>query len=223
MPRRFPSALAAAVALTLVSGAAFADPVNFTGTYAVSGNTGSNGLAISTQDENSSLGSKGNLSFSLNAGQSTGQKALFDIYTLESSVTPDDATAHTITADFTFTAPTPSFGGDATGTTVEQNLGFLGFYKEGVLTWDNNGVFDIAYPGGGNGDLQVTLTGGDFNVGLFGLDAGSHDGLTVMANFTNVNDPANVPEPASVALLGIGLLGLGMVGMRRRGRNGTAA
>ncbi|THD57392.1 MAG: PEP-CTERM sorting domain-containing protein [Phenylobacterium sp.] len=71
--------------------------------------------------------------------------------------------------------------------------------------------------------MDITLSNGTFDTGLFGLSGGSRGGDVVTATFDWQNDPFNaaaVPEPASWALM-IG--GLGMAGATLRRRRATAA
>lgn len=206
------ASLLAAVAVIPMAGMANATPITFTGSYSVAANSGPNGLPVNTQAEYGTP--PGQFSLSLNQGQPYGPIDLFEIWTNATSVTSADRTPEPISVRFDFTAPGPAFGGSATGTTMGG--AFLGIFQYGQLTWNNNGILDIAYPGGGNGDLQIALSGGQFNNSVFGLQGGQGDGLYVLATFTDVSNPTAVPEPMPLALLGTGVLGLGLCRPRRK-------
>jgi hypothetical protein len=74
----------------------------------------------------------------------------------------------------------------------------------------------------GDGSNYFTLTGGDFTSISFSSDAGIA-GISLdlkQVRIDGIHDPhgtpIDIPEPASLALLGIGLLGLSSVSRRRR-------
>jgi hypothetical protein len=151
---------------------------------------------------------------------------LFKIYTDEETVNADDQATQAISLKFTFDAPLNNdgpitIGGGTYGYT------FYGIYQKGVLTWDNGGEALLTWGHGEPGLLDpgrmtITVNGGTFNEGLFGLTEGKKKGLKVGAEFHWDNDPTfgAVPEPATWALM-IG--GFGMAGATLRRRRALSA
>ncbi|MHB9878924.1 PEP-CTERM sorting domain-containing protein [Pacificimonas sp. ICDLI1SI03] len=146
---------------------------------------------------------------------------LFGIWTDESSISLDDYLPGS--ASFSITLSQPGGSGSIGGTSLAITIPFL--FSEGVLTWDNNGIFDIAY--GNGGIIQVDLTDATFNrqacSGFFNLNCGELNegelfGDIVDGKFTNLIDGGPlelVPAPGALGLLGVGLLGLGAARRRR--------
>lgn len=146
-------------------------------------------------------------SFDLNAGESKTFK-LFKIWTPEGTVNADDKVAKPISVDFSFTSPGLMNGSVNGNTSGDSSL--FGIFQEGVLSW--NGTLDLVYGALGDGLLRVSLFDTTFNEGIFGL--GSY-GAKVKAKIELISEASEVPEPSTLALLGLGLLGMGMRVRRR--------
>lgn len=170
----------------------------FTGTYSLSGSAFADpGLVIQASPMS------GSGSFDLNVGESA-SIWLFDVWTNEGAVNPDDRTPRSIQAAFTMTAPAAS-SGTGWGSSVGQGL----IAQYGSLTW--GGPIDLLF--GNGGLLRITLSDATFNWGLFGLTPGQRKGASIFATATYVTAPAAVPLPAA----GLGLLaGLGGLALVRR-------
>lgn len=183
----------------------------FTGTQTPTVNSSNPGLVINTQSIHS------NLNFTLNTVGQTISSNLFNIYTNETDVGPDDLVAKPISVAFNFTSPV--FGGALTGTTFGQSFG--GLVEKGVLTWNNGGAAIFNF--GNGGKLQVKLNDTVFNSGRYGLDEGDCDGGTVTAQFTLLAMTSAAPEPATWAFMIFGFGAAGYSLRRRRVSYGSAA
>lgn len=162
---------------------------------------------------------------------------LFQIWTTEGSVEPDDLNGTALTLKFTFTEPGDNngpiyVGGSSSG--YADNFWLLtGFFQGGELVWNNGGVAQLQW--GNNlpnvvdpGRMTLTVNGGVFNDGGFwSTDRNCNwkgkncqpkeEALGVTAEFHWDNDPkfVAVPEPASWALM-IGGFGMAGATLRRR-------
>ncbi len=196
--------LAASTAVVAVLAASSANAATFVGSYTASVNSSDPGLVLNIQDL------AGGLNFVLNNAGDSLSVNLFNLYTNEASVNPDDQVAKAASVAFNFTLPTV-FTGSVPGQTDGDSF-FYGLYQQGHVTWSGPQILNF----GNGGQLKVSLNDATFNSGVFGLDKGPADGATITAKFELVS--AAVPEPATWAMM---IAGFGMAGAAIRRRRAT--
>ncbi len=198
MSRWIPAAVAA-LAMTLASGAALADPITYAGTFSIVDTSSPNNNALNVTSTPSGF------SVPLSLNKEVEDVTLANYFTTDPNHSWLSLASDTIEGTFTFTKPVSEVN-SVDGTVTEGTANLWGrFSSAGVLTWDQNDL-DVGFSDGSALDI-------DLGPSIFGNLNGTGDAGTVSANFTLVKEP--VAEPASLALLVAGLLGLGMTGLHR--------
>lgn len=207
--------LAAAAALAAVPAGAVPITVQ---SYSVTSDTANllgDGLVINTTNIMAQSFNVGNLA----VGQSASFD-LFEIYTNEAILNADDLLEGEIEFTLQLSQPLPNSSPSTIGGITFGVL--TGFFNAGVLSWENGGIFDIAYGPNSDGIIRVDLNDATFNecttTSIFNfcgqqLDEGAIFGEIVDVTFTHLQE-ASVPAPGALGLLGLGLLGA--ASMRRR-------
>jgi hypothetical protein len=139
-----------------------------------------------------------------------GDSYYFDLFHLaanEGSIEPDDYATKPISVTFNFNPPLAS--GNLGGTTIGGEIcGFFLCGESASVSWNNPLVLNF----GNGGQFTLALDNAVFAGGLNGLNF--WNGANIGATLTYT--AASVPEPASMALFGMGALGLAARLRRRR-------
>jgi hypothetical protein len=199
--------LASAFGLSMAFAATQASATVFQGTFGVTANTDDGLIINSAPNVQSGFGSGNSIHFDLTNVHDTVTFKLFDIWTPETAENFDDLVPQPITVNFDFVLPPPAFGGSADGSTVS------GLFGGGIVDWDNPSF--IHFGELGDGVLKVTLEDEFFNPGLFGYNGGQALGANVKVTFELKHQATEVPEPGTLAVLGLGLVGLAAVRRRK--------
>lgn len=186
---------------TIVSGGV--DPITgasrvYNGSYAVRVNDSINNYSVSTLRQSVTNYTSSNIYFAWNAvleaSHGLNDSDYFELY-----VTDDTTNTNIVSRGYSSAG---SIGGGTTGVTWTQ---FGNWFTSGWV------VENIS--------LTPAQIGHDFTVTLLASDCpyGGHAGYAYLDGFGNVTPPNNVPEPTSLALLGLGAAGLAFA--RRRKNN----
>ena len=168
----------------------------------VNGNLLDPGLVINTAVSPTLAGTN----FTLNDGGST-TFSLFDIWTDETTINPDDFGTRTISATLNFSDPVT--GVTVNGITFGGSILF-GVAQWGQIQWDGPTTVTL-----GDRVFTVSLSDEVFNWGLFGLSAGNCWGATIEATITQISSSQAVPENGDTAIM-LGAAVIGLVSFSRK-------